>query len=98
MDKWELVVNVVPNWELSTRGYIFDVCLKDEDDIIWTNQFDDEELLKSLQTLRSIADLVEEKVFFQVYVSHYKNSQLLNFYSELMEMLNSSNFHVIVKE
>lgn len=93
MDKWEIVVNVIPNWELSTRGYIFDVSVEDEDDIIWTNQFDDEELLKTLQTFRNMADLSED-INFNVYANYHGNKQLLNFYSELIEMLNSDNFHI----
>ena len=83
-----IIVSVIPNWEIDSPYYHFDVYSEGffNDTVSCSKLFD------IIQELSHIAN--EYNIEVDVFANYNGNKDLIEFYNELMSIFNKGNFHM----
>lgn len=93
----EIVVFVIPNWNIDSPYFHFDISVNnvtEDDDLdkLYEDTVNDSELFDIIQELNFISR--EGNVKVNVFANYHGNKQLTNFYNELIGIFDNENFHM----
>ena len=93
----EIVVFVIPNWDIDSPYFHFDISVNnvtEDDDLdeLYEDTVNDSELFDIIQELNFISR--EGNVKVNVFANYHGDKQLTNFYNELIDIFDNENFHM----
>ena len=94
----EIVVFVVPNWNIDSPFFHFDISVNnitEEQDLeeIFDKTINDSELFDIIEELSYITDNNKD-IIVNIYANYHGNKQLIKFYNDLIDIFEKSNFHM----
>lgn len=93
----EIIAFVVPNWDVESPYYHFNVSVNNV-----TEDYDLEEFFGETVSDSELFDIIEELSFISnnedikvnVFANYHGNEQLTKFYKELIDIFEKGNFHM----
>ena len=87
---------VIPNWEVKSEYYHFDVHIVEyengEDVEIFNETINDSQLFDIIQALGEISE--EDDIEVDIYANYHGDRGLIEFYNELIDIFEKGKFHM----